>query len=176
MKSMTDELHQMGIRTTLWVANFVNVDSNTFAEHRNDGFLVRDISGNVGITGWWAGFGSVWDYTNPAPPPSSAADLCVSNNVTASMGSSSIPARPTSCRATCAPLCPSRPRNTPTISTGLAAMISQAFTVSLRGFFYVMPDIVGGNEYGREPLDKELLVRWAQASALMPLIQFSKGP
>jgi alpha-glucosidase (family GH31 glycosyl hydrolase) len=59
---------------------------------------------------------------------------------------------------------------------GLAAMIGQVFTVSLRGFFHVMPDIVGGNEYTREPISKELLVRWAQASALLPLIQYSKGP
>ena len=59
---------------------------------------------------------------------------------------------------------------------GLAAIIPEAITVSARGFFYVMPDMVGGNQYGNDRIDKEMMVRWAQASALMPLLQFSYGP
>jgi alpha-glucosidase (family GH31 glycosyl hydrolase) len=59
---------------------------------------------------------------------------------------------------------------------GLAAIVPEAITVSMRGFFYVMPDMVGGNQYDEDRIDKELLVRWAQASALMPLLQFSYGP
>jgi alpha-glucosidase (family GH31 glycosyl hydrolase) len=39
-----------------------------------------------------------------------------------------------------------------------------------------MPDMVGGNQYDSDKIDGELLVRWAQASALMPLLQFSLGP
>jgi alpha-glucosidase (family GH31 glycosyl hydrolase) len=39
-----------------------------------------------------------------------------------------------------------------------------------------MPDMIGGNQYDNDRADKELLIRWAQASALMPLIQFSVGP
>lgn len=59
---------------------------------------------------------------------------------------------------------------------GLAAIVPEAITVSLRGFPYIMPDMVGGNQYDGDTIDKELLVRWAQASALMPLLQFSVGP
>ena len=59
---------------------------------------------------------------------------------------------------------------------GLAAVLPEAITVSMRGFFYVMPDMVGGNQYGKDVIDKEMMVRWAQASALMPLLQFSYGP
>jgi myogenesis-regulating glycosidase len=59
---------------------------------------------------------------------------------------------------------------------GLAAIVPEAITVSARGFFYVMPDMVGGNQYGDDKIDKEMMVRWAQASALMPLMQFSYGP
>jgi alpha-glucosidase (family GH31 glycosyl hydrolase) len=36
--------------------------------------------------------------------------------------------------------------------------------------------MIGGNQYDNDRADKELLIRWAQASALMPLIQFSIGP
>ncbi len=61
-------------------------------------------------------------------------------------------------------------------ANGLAAMIPAVTTVSLRGFQYVMPDIVGGNQYDDDRITKELLVRWAQASALMPFVQFGFGP
>jgi myogenesis-regulating glycosidase len=59
---------------------------------------------------------------------------------------------------------------------GLGALVPEAITVSVRGFFYVMPDMVGGNQYDNDRIDKELMIRWAQASALMPLLQFSYGP
>jgi myogenesis-regulating glycosidase len=64
---------------------------------------------------------------------------------------------------------------------GLAAIIPEALNVSMRGYPYVMPDMVGGNQYksdnaSSEKIDKELMIRWAQASALMPLLQFSVGP
>jgi myogenesis-regulating glycosidase len=59
---------------------------------------------------------------------------------------------------------------------GLAAIIPEAITVSMRGFQYVMPDMVGGNQYDNDKIEKELLIRWAQASAPMPLLQFSVGP
>jgi alpha-glucosidase (family GH31 glycosyl hydrolase) len=58
---------------------------------------------------------------------------------------------------------------------GLAATLPEAIAVSLRGFPYVMPDMVGGNQYDGDTIEKELLIRWAQASALMPLLQFSVG-
>jgi len=62
------------------------------------------------------------------------------------------------------------------IENGLAATLPEAITVSLRGFPYLMPDMVGGNQYDNDRMDGELLIRWAQASALMPLLQFSVGP
>jgi alpha-glucosidase (family GH31 glycosyl hydrolase) len=62
------------------------------------------------------------------------------------------------------------------LENGIEALVPEAITVSLRGFFYVMPDMVGGNQYDGDKISKELLIRWAQASALMPLLQFSVGP
>jgi alpha-glucosidase (family GH31 glycosyl hydrolase) len=59
---------------------------------------------------------------------------------------------------------------------GLQALIPEMIIVSLRGYPYAMPDMIGGNQYDDDRADRELLIRWAQASALMPLIQFSVGP
>jgi alpha-glucosidase (family GH31 glycosyl hydrolase) len=54
--------------------------------------------------------------------------------------------------------------------------VPEAITTSMRGFFFLMPDMVGGNQYDGDLIEPELLIRWAQASALMPLLQFSVGP
>jgi alpha-glucosidase (family GH31 glycosyl hydrolase) len=61
------------------------------------------------------------------------------------------------------------------IENGLASVVPEAINVSLRGYFYLMPDMIGGNQYGDDKIEKELIIRWAQASALMPLMQFSRG-
>ena len=59
---------------------------------------------------------------------------------------------------------------------GLQALVPEMIIISLRGYPYAMPDMVGGNQYENDRIDKELMIRWAQASALMPLLQFSVGP
>lgn len=61
-------------------------------------------------------------------------------------------------------------------ANGLASVVPEAILTSMRGFVFVMPDMVGGNQYDNDRIDRELLVRWAQASALMPMMQFSLGP
>lgn len=63
-----------------------------------------------------------------------------------------------------------------TNANGLQSLIPEAILSSMRGFQYLMPDMVGGNQYDNDRIDKELIVRWAEASALMPLLQFSWGP
>ena len=50
------------------------------------------------------------------------------------------------------------------------------------GYAYICPDMIGGGEYSffygnpDKPLDQELIVRSAQCSALMPMMQFSVAP
>lgn len=63
-----------------------------------------------------------------------------------------------------------------TNANGLLSLIPEACLSSVRGFQYLMPDMVGGNQYDDDRIDKELIIRWSQASALMPLLQFSWGP
>jgi hypothetical protein len=61
-------------------------------------------------------------------------------------------------------------------ANGLGAVVPEALLAAVRGWPYQMPDMVGGNEYDDDRISAELLVRWAQASAPMPFLQFSRGP
>src|SRR5699024_2173795 len=51
----------------------------------------------------------------------------------------------------------------------------------LMGYAFTCPDMIGGGEYqnflaNTENLDQELFVRYAQCSALFPMMQFSAAP
>ncbi|MBN2290517.1 MAG: alpha-galactosidase, partial [Candidatus Glassbacteria bacterium] len=68
------------------------------------------------------------------------------------------------------------------IASGLGSLVPHGLTESLIGYSYFCPDIIGGGEEGdfREGtfrgMDPELFVRWTEASALMPMMQFSFAP
>ncbi len=60
---------------------------------------------------------------------------------------------------------------------GLKCVISDMLLQNLLGYWYACPDMVGGGSIGTDKiLDEELYVRFAQASALMPMMQFSSAP
>lgn len=62
---------------------------------------------------------------------------------------------------------------------GLDALIPDGLAQGLLGYAYTCPDMIGGGEYSsfnRERLDPELFVRYAQCSALFPMMQFSAAP
>ncbi len=60
---------------------------------------------------------------------------------------------------------------------GLAAIVPEIIGMGLMGYFYTCPDMVGGGSIGQiGTIDEELFVRYAAASALMPMIQFSALP
>ena len=66
------------------------------------------------------------------------------------------------------------------LDNGLAALVTYALQMSLLGYDIVMPDMVPGRvqtlvEDFPLPTD-ELMVRWTEASVLMPLLQFSYFP
>jgi len=58
---------------------------------------------------------------------------------------------------------------------GLATLIPHVLTFGLLGYPFALPDMVGGNAYHGLP-DRELYVRWLEANALLPAIQFSIPP
>lgn len=61
------------------------------------------------------------------------------------------------------------------LDNGLHAVLTQALTLSMIGYPYVLPDMIGGNEYV-DRASKELFIRWTQLTAFMPAMQFSIPP
>ena len=63
---------------------------------------------------------------------------------------------------------------------GINALIPHTIVQGLLGYAYCCPDMVGGgciDSFGEgRPLDEELFVRWAQANALMGMLQMSISP
>lgn len=61
------------------------------------------------------------------------------------------------------------------LDNGLHAAVTQALTLSITGYPYIMPDMIGGNQY-KFKCDKELFIRWVEAVALMPIVEYSITP
>lgn len=64
---------------------------------------------------------------------------------------------------------------------GLAPLIPNGLAQGLMGYSFICPDMIGGGEYqnflaSSDNLDEELFVRYAQCSALFPMMQFSAAP
>lgn len=61
---------------------------------------------------------------------------------------------------------------------GFSAIIPNMLIAGITGYTYSCPDMVGGGlwlDFDKSKTDKELLIRWLQASILMPLTQFSSA-
>jgi alpha-glucosidase (family GH31 glycosyl hydrolase) len=67
------------------------------------------------------------------------------------------------------------------VRTGLGSIVRHGLTETMIGYPYFCPDIIGGgldssfHEKGYR-MDEELFLRWTEASALMPMMQFSYAP
>jgi myogenesis-regulating glycosidase len=67
------------------------------------------------------------------------------------------------------------------VETGLGTLVRHALTESMIGYPFSCPDIIGGGldssflDQGYK-MDEELFLRWTEASALMPMMQFSYAP
>ncbi|XP_029437148.1 myogenesis-regulating glycosidase [Rhinatrema bivittatum] len=65
---------------------------------------------------------------------------------------------------------------------GLKSLIPTVLTISMLGYPFILPDMVGGNTYPNETAgaeekpDRELYIRWLELSAFMPSMQFSIPP
>ena len=63
---------------------------------------------------------------------------------------------------------------------GLDLLLPDTLTQGILGYAYSCPDMIGGGEetsfYNDAKLDHELFIRWAEASALLPMMQFSAAP
>lgn len=61
---MCDQLKQWGIRLTLWIHPFVNLDSENGKISELREYFVKDLDGGLGIVEWWHGKAFVIDFTN----------------------------------------------------------------------------------------------------------------
>lgn len=61
------------------------------------------------------------------------------------------------------------------LNNGLHSVLTGALAMSLAGYPFILPDMVGGNEYD-EKADAEMMIRWTQLNALLPSMQFSLAP
>jgi len=61
------------------------------------------------------------------------------------------------------------------LDNGLHSVLTGALAMSLAGYPFILPDMVGGNEYD-EKADLEMMIRWTQLNALLPSMQFSLAP
>lgn len=63
---------------------------------------------------------------------------------------------------------------------GLGAIVAHGLCEGLIGYPYFCADMIGGGWdqgfKGGQPVDEELFIRWTQASALLPIMQFSYAP
>lgn len=62
------------------------------------------------------------------------------------------------------------------LDNGLHSVLTQALTLGVVGYPFVLPDMIGGNAYSQEQPDGELMARWTQLTALMPAMQFGIPP
>jgi len=61
-------------------------------------------------------------------------------------------------------------------SNGIQSLIPETFLFSLYGYPFVLPDMIGGNQYSGRVADKELFIRWVQVNTFLPSLQFSIIP
>ncbi|MCI9450297.1 MAG: glycoside hydrolase [Clostridiales bacterium] len=64
---------------------------------------------------------------------------------------------------------------------GVSALVPDTLAQGLLGYAYVCPDMIGGGSFAdflpnSKTFDAELLIRYCEASALMPMMQFSLAP
>lgn len=62
------------------------------------------------------------------------------------------------------------------IDNGLRTLIPTALTFGLLGYPFVLPDMIGGNEYENVKIDAGLYIRWLQVNVFLPAVQFSIPP
>lgn len=63
-----------------------------------------------------------------------------------------------------------------TWENGLPTLITTVLLFNIVGYPFVLPDMIGGNNYNDDIVTKELYIRWMQANVFLPTLQFSISP
>jgi alpha-glucosidase (family GH31 glycosyl hydrolase) len=204
-RKMIDDLHARGFAVTCWVMPFINPDADCFETARARGYLQKQADGSPRPLRWWQGNGFLLDVANPEALEWFAGNLRALQNSTGLDGfkfdageaifaqeSNDYTHRYVDFIGTHFPFAEVRSgwhnQRAPILfrqwdksctwgtDNGLKSVITGALALSLGGYPFVLPDMVGGNAYFGQDANAELMVRWTQASALLPAIQFSLAP
>lgn len=210
---MIDILHSRGFKVTSWVIPFFDPKSEAYCYGSQNGYFVKDRSGDPYLVSWWQGQGALLDITNPQ-----ALDW-FHNNLMALMKKTGLDGFKFDAGEACfiprdavfhMPISPNEYTNryiqyisdnflitearsgwlnqsspiffrqwdkssTWGADNGLQSLITGILALGLTGYPFILPDMVGGNAYKETP-NAELMIRWTQANALLPAIQFSLPP
>ncbi len=60
-------------------------------------------------------------------------------------------------------------------NNGLASVLTQILAMGIIGYPFVLPDMIGGNEYLNR-VSEELFIRWVELNTFLPYMQFSIPP
>jgi alpha-glucosidase len=203
--AMVDSLHKMGFKVMLWVSPFVSPDTEVFRDLLDKKLLLLTGT-NPAIISWWNGHSAVLDFTNPKAKDwfTGRLDYMVKtyhmdgfkfdagdaefypadgNEHSRLWGEIGLNYPLNEYRAMWKmagePLV-QRLRDKQHTWTDLQKLVPHLTLAGLLGYNFTCPDMIGGGEYGsfigRDKLDEELVVRSAQCSALMPMMQFSVAP
>jgi len=204
-RAMVDALHDRGFTVTCWVIPFINPDASCLDDARQHGYLLKRADGSLFPVRWWQGDGFLIDVTNAEALDWFGNNLRALQETTGLDGfkfdageatfagkSNDYTYRYVDFVAKNFPYCEVRSgwqnQRSPILfrqwdksctwgtDNGLKSIISGAFAMSLAGYPFVLPDMVGGNAYFPQKPDAELMIRWAQTSALFPAVQFSLAP
>lgn len=203
--AMVDSLHKMGFKVMLWVSPFVSPDTEVFRDLLSKKLLLLSGT-NPAIIPWWNGYSAVLDFTNPAAKDwfKGRLDYMVKtyhmDGFKFDAGDAEFyPSQPNEHSRLWGEIGLNYPLNEyramwkmagePLVQrlrdkqhswTDLQKLIPHLTLAGLLGYNFTCPDMIGGGEYGsfigRDKLDEELVVRSAQCSALMPMMQFSVAP
>lgn len=208
-RRMTERLNELGFPVMLWVSPFVSPDSVVFRSLRDRKLLVASRDGSPYIAAWWNGYSAMIDFTKPEAAewfhteldgvqksygvngfkfdggdmhfyPEDGYRHC---EAWARIGAEYALNEYRACwDMRGAPLAQrQRDKRHAWGRDGLASLIPNGLAMSLMGYVYHCPDMIGGGEIDSFTdtgfrLDEELFVRYAECAALFPMMQFSLAP
>lgn len=211
-KKLVHELHEVGMRVSLWTVPFINRSSELFSAAAPAAFRTR--AGDVFNGTWWEGAALFVDLIDPQKlswhfdnlqkfaqelsldgfkfDAGEAGFYCDSQIELHGLSPNLATKRYVEAASERFPWSDLRvgwrtqgsaclvrhwdKNSTWGAYNGLASCITQAITLNLLGYPFSFPDMIGGNEYGDERLDAELMIRWTQAVTPMPILQWSIPP
>ncbi|CAG7835114.1 unnamed protein product [Allacma fusca] len=215
-KGMVDAIHALGLRVTMWIHPFINMDCPSFQTAFQRGYFVKDERNKFGMVGWWQGSNAgLIDFTNEEAVQwwssrlerlqtlygidsykfdagefnwlphahQLKGDSYLDPGLATTKYVEAVAKFGNLIEVRAARLNQKEPIFVRLLDkdsrfgydNGLQSVIPTVLDFGLKGYSFVLPDMIGGNAYGGRP-SKELYVRWIQVNSFMPSVQLSILP